>query len=229
MRSPMISSTASTEWRNHRRVAKKRALAIDHSRSQAQRIRLYRELIAVTRASLGYLRQAAVRVAAAASVAGEIWQAEARHYEPLIVRIIEQSERPGLHGEAVPAPEKLVSLFEPHADIILKGSRQPCYGHKLNLTSGRSGLILDLVIETGNPADSERFLPMLDRHIALYGSPPRQAAADGGYATRDNLDQAQARGESAVAFHKNRGLAIRDIVQGRRGYRRRPHFPARLA
>jgi transposase, IS5 family len=36
-----------------------------------------------------------------------------------------------------------------------------------------------LVIETGNPADTERFLPMLDRHIALYGRPPRQATADG--------------------------------------------------
>jgi IS5 family transposase len=29
-------------------------------------------------------------------------------------------------------------------------------------------LILDLVIEPGNPADSERFLPMLKRHIAFY-------------------------------------------------------------
>ena len=28
----------------------------------------------------------------------------------------------------------------------------------------------------------ERFLPMLDRHIALYGSPPRQVTADVGYA-----------------------------------------------
>ena len=40
------------------------------------------------------------------------------------------------------------------------------YGHKLNLATGKSGLILDVVIEAGNPADAERFLPMLDRHIA---------------------------------------------------------------
>ena len=74
-----------------------------------------------------------------------------------------------LAGEAVPAGDKLVSLFEPHADIIVKGSRDVDYGHKLNLTTGRSGMILDLVIEAGNPADSERFLPMLERHIALLG------------------------------------------------------------
>jgi len=43
-----------------------------------------------------------------------------------------------------PASEKLVSLFEPHADIIVKGSRDVQYGHKLNLVTGRSGLILDV-------------------------------------------------------------------------------------
>jgi IS5 family transposase len=144
----------------------------------------------------------------------------------LIERVIAQAERRVLAGEAVPAGEKLVSLFEPHADIIVKGGRDVHYGHKLNLTTGRSGLILDVVIETGNPADSERFLPMLDRHIALYGSPPRQAAADGGYATRDNLDQAKARGVSDVAFHKKRGLAIEDMVKSRWVYRRLRNFRA---
>jgi len=89
-----------------------------------------------------------------------------------------------LNGEAVPAGEKLVSLFELHADIIVKGGRQVQYGHKLNLATGKSGLILDLVIEAGNPADAECFLPMLDRHIARAGTPPRQTAADGGYASR---------------------------------------------
>ena len=59
-----------------------------------------------------------------------------------------------LAGELVPASDKLVSLFEPHADIIVKGSRDTEYGHKLNLTTGRSGMILDLVIEAGNPRDS---------------------------------------------------------------------------
>ena len=70
-------------------------------------------------------------------------------------------ERRVLHGEAVAANEKIVSLFEPHADIIVKGGRDVQYGQKLNLTMGRSGLILDLVIEAGNAADSERFLLML--------------------------------------------------------------------
>ena len=46
------------------------------------------------------------------------------------------------------------------------------YGHKLDLTTGSTSLILDIVIEAGDPADSERFLPMLKRHIAFYGEAP---------------------------------------------------------
>jgi transposase, IS5 family len=221
-----LCAGAAPAWRNHRRLAKKRALAIKYSRGHVERVKLYRELIAVTWTTLGQVRAAAARMPMSGGLMTEAWRAEVRHYQPLIERIIVQSERRVLRGETVPAQEKLVSLFETHADIILKGSRAPCYGHKLNLTSGRSGLILDLVIETGNPADSERFLPMLDRHIAFYGSAPRQAAADGGYATRDNLDQAKAKGVADVAFHKKRGLTIEDMVKSHWVYRKLRNFRA---
>ncbi len=33
----------------------------------------------------------------------------------------------------VPATEKIVSIFEEHTDIIVKGSRDIQYGHKINL------------------------------------------------------------------------------------------------
>ena len=131
-----------------------------------------------------------------------------------------------LDGEIVPASEKLVSLFEPHADIIVKGGRQVQYGHKLNLATGKSGLILDIVIETGNPADAERFVSMLDRHIARTGAPPRQTAADGGYASRANLAAAKARGIADVAFHKKCGITITEMVKSPWVYRRLRNFRA---
>lgn len=221
-----LCAGAAPAWRSHRRLAKRRALAIKYSRSHVERVKLYRELMAVTRTTLGHLQAAAAQMPTSGSLAAAAWQAQVRHYQPLIERIVAQSERRVLRGETVPAQEKLVSLFETHADIILKGSREPCYGHKLNLTSGRSGLILDLVIEAGNPADSERFVPMLDRHIALYGGAPRQVAADGGYATRDNLGQAKARGVTDVAFHKKRGLAIEEMVKSHWVYRKLRNFRA---
>ena len=215
------------KWRNHRRAAKKRARAIEYARDRAQRAQHYPQLIKLTRATLAYADQAATLLWQALDpMAVALWQAEFRHYRPLIERIIGQTERRILRGEAVAANEKIVSLFEPHADIIVKGRREVQYGHKLNLTTGRSGLILDLVIEAGNPADSERFLPMLKRHIAFYGEAPRQAAADGGYASRDNLAQAKALGVHDMAFHKKAGLRIKDMVKSNWVYRKLRNFRA---
>jgi IS5 family transposase len=216
---------AGLAWRDHRRAAKKRARDIQFTRGRPRRVQLYRELIRTTRVTLAYLQQAAAQLATTADGAVALWQATVDHYRPLIEQVIAQTERRVLAGEAVPASDKLVSLFEPHADIIRKG-REVEYGHKLNLTTGRSGLILDLVIEAGNPADSERLLPMLERHIARYGEAPRQLAADGGFATRDNLSQAKARGVRDMAFHKKRGLRIEDMVRSPWVYRKLRNFRA---
>jgi IS5 family transposase len=213
-------------WRNHRRLAKKRALAIQYSRGKEQKTRLYRDLIAATRATLAALQGTAQRLAACAAIEAEFWRAQVKHYLPLIERLIRQAERRVLAGEAVPAGEKLVSLFETHADVIVKGGRDVHYGHKLNLATGRSGLILDVVVEAGNPADAERFLPMLERHIARQGTPPRQTASDGGYASLDNLNQAKALGVHDVAFHKKRGLSVDNMVKSRWVYHKLRNFRA---
>ena len=215
------------EWRNHRRAAKKRARTIEYARDRPKRVPHYRQLIKLTRATLAYADQAATQLWRATDpMAAALWQVEFRYYRPLIERIITQTERRVHHGEAVASNEKIVSLFEPHSDIIVKGGREVQYGHKLNLTTGRSGLILDLRIEAGNPADSERFLPMLKRHIAFYGEAPRQTAADGGFASRDNLAQAKALGVHDVAFHKKAGLPFMDMVKSNWVYRKLRNFRA---
>ena len=225
-RAERLPQAPAMRWRDRRRLAKKRSRAIDYSRGQARKRQLYRELIAAARATENELQAVTKGLAEIAGTAAERWRAQVDHYLPLIARIITQSERRVLKGEAVPAGKKLVSLFEPHADIIVKGSRGVQYGHKLNLTTGKSGLILDVVVEAGNPADAERFLPMLDRQIARRGAPPRQTAADGGYASRDNLNQAKARGVQDVAFHKKCGIAVADMVKSPWVYRRLRNFRA---
>jgi transposase, IS5 family len=225
-RAEALPEAPAVRWRDRRRLAKKRARAIDYSRGKAKKRTLYRELIAAAQATRAELQAAAEGLAEPVGMAAERWRAGVDHYLPLIARIIAQSERRVLKGEAVPASEKLVSLFEPHADIIVKGGRDVQYGHKLNLATGKSGLILDVVVEAGNPADAERFLPMLDRQIARCGAPPRQTAADGGYASRDNLKQAKARGVQDVAFHKKCGIAVADMVKSPWVYRRLRNFRA---
>ena len=69
------------------------------------------------------LQQAGDRLAHLTGSAAARWRAQLGHYLPLIERILAQSQRRVLDGQVVPASDKLVSLFEPHADIIIKGAR----------------------------------------------------------------------------------------------------------
>ena len=87
----------------------------------------------------------------------------AEHYAGLTERVINQAVRRAFNGESVPADEKVVSVFEPHTDIIVKGGRDTQYGHKLNLAIGKHGMVLDMMIEEGSPADGSQLLPMIKR------------------------------------------------------------------
>ena len=160
----------------------------------------------------GYAAAARARVCCVTEPWAESWCIEVGAYLELVARVVDQTKRRVFDGETVPASEKVVSLFEPHTDIIVKGGRAIEYGHKINLSTGRSGLVLDAVVEAGNPADSTRCLPMLRRHVELYGEPPQRAAFDGGYASRENLADAKKLGVEHVVFHKKCGLAQTDMT-----------------
>ncbi len=157
-------------WVNHQLGAKRKAHAIFNTKGQEEKVPLYKNLLNFTYKTLGYIEIAEeiVRQHSPELLMSELWCSELAHYKPLILNVIDQTERRVLQGENVPAAEKIFSIFEEHTDIIIKGARDIQYGHKLNLCSGKSGLILDVVIETGNPADTSRFLPMLERHKEHY-------------------------------------------------------------
>jgi len=223
-----IEGVPSLPYRNHQRRAKKRMRAIRYTRGQDKKAALYKDLVQVTRTSLAYIDPVyqALTASSADPTQCVFWSAEVNHYRDLIERVINQTVRRVFQGEKVAAQEKLFSLFDAHTDIIVKGSRDIQYGHKLNLMTGQSGLVLDVVIEDGNPADTERFIPMLDRHIQQYGKVPRQVAADGGYASTANLEKAQEKGVKDVAFHKKKGLKVEAMAQSHWVYRKLRNFRA---
>ena len=140
--------------RDHCRAAKRRMLEIGSQRGAPRRAATYRRLLRVVKRSIGYAEAALPQVACEAAPWAATWCSEVRSYLELLQRVVDQTKRRVFAGETVPASEKVVSLFEPHTDIIRKGGRATHYGHKINLTTGRSALVLDVVVESGNPADS---------------------------------------------------------------------------
>ena len=154
------------------------------------------------------------------------WVERIKHYRRLLKRVIRQTRRRVIKGESVPATEKVVSLYESHTDIIVKGSRDVQYGHKINLTTGKKGLILDATIESGNPCDTERYMPMIVRQALIYGQLPTAIAADGGYASIANLMDAKGLGVTEVAFQKKKGLAVAAMTSSEKVYKKLCDFRA---
>lgn len=54
---------------------------------------------------------------------------------------------------------------------------------------------------------------MLEAQRQIYGRPPRQAAMDGGFASRGNLQEAKALGVEDVCFHKKCGLRVSEMTR----------------
>ena len=131
-----------------------------------------------------------------------------------------------IKGEKVPASEKVVSFFEEHTDIIVKGRRDVQYGHKVFLTGGASNLILDCLIERGNPADSDHYRDLIERHKDQFGRVPRQVSADGGFASRNNLAFAKGYEVKDAVFAKKRGLSVIEMAKSAWVYKMLRNFRA---
>lgn len=145
---------------------------------------------------------------------------------PRVAQVIDQTRRRVFLGESVPAEEKLVSLFESHADVIVKDRRDTYFGHKIFLTTGTSGLILDCGIPRGNVADSMWAVPLARRHRSIFGSAPRQSSMDGGFASLDNLKELKAMGVTDVCFSKRRGMKVSDMTTSQWVYDKLRRFRA---
>ena len=121
---------------------------------------------------------------------------------PLMEKVYSMTYRKQIMDEPVPNDQKLFSIYELHADIIVKGGRDVLFGHKVNLATGKSNLIIDCVIPAGNPSDITLFKPTIDRLIDNYGITPRDSSADGGYACQGSSDHCKSKGIVNIVFNK---------------------------
>jgi len=211
---------------DHGRRAKRRLLAVQYAKNDGQRKTAYRDLLKMARKTVGYATAAVPVAKNQAGLEGLALGFELEHYVGLSRQVIDQTERRVLKGEKVPAAEKIVSIFEPHTDIIVKDRRETYYGHKVCLCVGVSNLITDCVITEGNPADSELTLTMLDRQREIYGRYPLKVSLDGGFASKANLAAAKERKIKDVCFAKKRGLQVEAMCRSQWVYDRLRRFRA---
>ena len=220
------------QFSDHRRVAKKRALAILNTRKKETRVAAYRDLVSVAHKVCSYAREAipvlgkyrndSFQDGCTAHLLAQRLERALR----ILEKVIDQTDRRVFKEERVPASEKIISFFESKSDIIVKSRRDTEYGHKVFFTGGASSLILDCIIPRGNPADSEQYRELLERHEQTYASMPRQISADGGFASKDNLAFAKGHQVKDAVFSKRRGLGALDMAKSNWVYKKLKNFRA---
>jgi IS5 family transposase len=195
-----------TLFRDRSRSAKRLARQINESARRRSedaghlRRAAYERMLAVTAASLRQARRVQ-EVLADTGPANRLRQ-KLLAVVPLVDQVLEQTRRRVLGGEAVPASEKLVSLFEPHTAIIRRGKagKPTEFGHKIWLDEVDGGIISRATVLEGNPPEAPQLLTSIAHHCRLFGHAPDLVTADRGLDDPANEAAAAAAGVKHVAI-----------------------------
>lgn len=149
---------------------------------------------------------------------------------PLLVQGLQQATRRVLEGKEVPAPEKLLSLFEPHTQIIprFKAGKEVEFGRKLRLDEVEGGIVSGYRIVTqGGGPDRPYLKDSLETHHRHFGRPPDLLAGDRGLASAENERLAREAGVKRIALPcVGRASPARQQQEKARWFRRGYRFRA---
>jgi len=210
-----LRETYDIKFEDHTRKARRIAFKLKFTKAKKQKRTMYETLINLTLECIGYAK-------CAISYDGILEQGigkDLERFSGLAERVVVQTVRRVFLGENVPASEKVVSIFEPHTDIIVKDGRTTYFGHKICISTGSSLLVTDCQILDGNPADSTLAVDSVKRHLSTFGDTPRQVVFDGGFASSANLSEIKDMGLHDVVFSKHAGITVSDMVDDRQNYK----------
>jgi IS5 family transposase len=149
---------------------------------------------------------------------------------PLLIQGIEQAPRRVLQGKAVPASEKLLSLFEPHTQIIprRKAGKEVEFGRKLRLDEVEGGIVTSYrILDQGGGQDQPYLKDSLAAHHRHFGRAPDLLTADRGMASAANEKRAHEAGVRRVALPcVGRASPARRQQEKQRWFRRGYRFRA---
>jgi IS5 family transposase len=188
--------------RSVRRLARQVGEAMRRGREQAkiEGKTAYRKLIRATEATIEQAQQVLPLLQKQTTDQAKKLAQTLATFIPRAQQVVTQTVRRVLHQEKVPASEKLVSIFEPHTDIIQrnKAHKPTEFGHKVWLDEVDGGIVTRWDVLEGNPNDDRQWLSSLDHHIERFGKAPQQASGDRGVHSPANERQAQKRGVQHV-------------------------------
>jgi transposase, IS5 family len=195
--------------RNRMRSISKRVVAIATAsrhkgpEGEAKRKKQYRELLRYSRQILNDAKR----------VIAEVEEMSARKKKRLgelvehlgemagrVRQVVKQAKARVFDG-ITQLPGKIVSLFEPHSEIIRKGkaSKPTEFGKLVQVQEAENQIITHYDVFDQRPSDRELLLGAVETHERVLGRVPRLATADAGYYSQAQEQSVEQKGVKWVA------------------------------
>jgi transposase, IS5 family len=141
---------------------------------------------------------------------------------PLVRQVMHQARERIFKGNTH-VPGKLVSLFEPHTEVIRKGkaAKPTEFGKMVKIQEAEAQIVTHYEVYAQRPWDSDLLLPALEVHRQLLGRRPYLVTADAAFFSQRNARTAQAQGVKRVAIPNRspKRSAERKRLEKRRWFR----------
>ena len=140
---------------------------------------------------------------------------------PRVQQVIRQTRERIFLGNTR-SPGKLVSLFEPHTEIIRKGkaAKPTEFGKMVKIQEAEQQVVTHYEVYDQRPSDTDLLIPAIELHQQQFGRPPRLVTADAGFFSIHNEGAAHERGVKRIAIpHLSTKNAQRKTMQKKRWFR----------
>lgn len=195
--------------RNRTRSISKRVIAIAMAsrhkgpEGEAQRKKQYKELLRFSRQVLNDAKRviAEVEDMPAQKKQGVRGLCERLSNMAGLVRQVVKQAKVRVFDGVTQLPGKIVSLFEPHSEIIRKGkaSKPTEFGKMVQLQETENQIITHYDVFDRRPSDRELLLGAVETHERVLGRVPYLATADAGYYSRAQEQAVEEKGVKWVA------------------------------
>ena len=196
--------------RNRMRSVTKRVIAIGQAlrykgvEGELRRKQEYRQLLRLTRQILNDSRRVLQEVEALPSRRRRVVRGLGERLAAMSeqVRAVVRQTKARVFAGVTQFPGKLVSLFEPHTEIIRKGkaSKPNEFGKLVQVQEAENQIITHYEVYDQRPSDRHLLLPALAAHQRKLGRVPQWVVADAGFYSRANEEGAQALGVKYISI-----------------------------
>jgi IS5 family transposase len=195
--------------RNRTRSISKRVIAIATAsrhkgpEGEAKRKKPYKELLRFSRQILNDAKRVMAEVEEMSTKKKKGLRGLCEHLTEMAgrVRQVVKQAKVRIFDGVTQFPDKIVSLFEPHTEIIRKGkaSKPTEFGKLVQVQETENQIITHYDVFDQRPSDRDLLLGAVETHERVLGRVPHLATADAGYYSRAQEQAVEEKGVKWVA------------------------------